>query len=238
MNFKWKLFLFLWVCVSTEAYAKECPKGTYLVREHPRHAYYRSDGTYVSKTTISSYCKNYRDDGLLKSEFKSMMPKGWPHKKEKFKKCSKKNLTRTQKILAELPKILTNVGSLKIYCADRSIYPNNPASAAPAAKIIVLYDSSFSGDLRRYIGHELAHVLYDRLSNEEKRELHKISLWGKDKNGKYLTTRRKFSEPDGANDPDEDFANNVENYLFNKEEFRKEFPLIFNWIDHLFGGEK
>ncbi len=83
-----------------------------------------------------------------------------------------------------------------------------------------------------------AHILYDRLSDEEKRGVHKASLWEKDKNGKYITARTKFSEPDGANDPDEDFANNVEHYLSNNSEFRREYPLVFNWMEILFGDKK
>ncbi len=238
MRYLQLLFLFSLLCVSVKTHAKVCPKETYLVKGHLREAYYRSDGTYVSKTTVSSYCKNYRDDGPLKIEFKIRMPKGWPHSKELFKKCSKKSLNRIQKSLVELPKILTNVGSLKIYCADRSIYPNNPASSAPTVKIIVLYDSAFSGDVERYVAHELAHILYDRLSNEEKRELHKVSLWEKDKKGEYRTIRKKFSEPDGSNDPAEDFSNNVEHYLFNKKEFKKIYSSISKWIENLLGEKK
>ncbi len=232
------LFLSILLLSSIKTYAKVCPKGTYLVKGHPRQAYYRSDGIYVSNTAVSSYCKNYRNDGPLKSEFKIRMPRGWPHRKESFKKCPKKSLKKIQKSLAEFPKILTNVGSLRIYCADRSIYPSNPASSAPANKIIVLYESSFSGDLKRYIAHELAHILYERLSDKEKEDYRKVGLWKLDENGNIYTSRKIFSEPDGANGPDEDFSNNVEHYLFNKNDFNKKFPSVFKWIEDLFGDKK
>ena len=91
--------------IVVNANAKSCPEGTYLVHKHQRQAYYRSDGTHVSATTVSSYCRNYRDDGPLKQEFLKKMPRGWPHKKEKFKKCSKAKQERISKILSSVPKI-------------------------------------------------------------------------------------------------------------------------------------
>ncbi|MGB0453771.1 MAG: hypothetical protein ACPGJV_08640 [Bacteriovoracaceae bacterium] len=220
-----------------ETYASSCPEGMYRVQGHYRQAHYRN-GKYVKGANVSPHCKHYRSDGPLKPEFKLRMPKGWPQKKEKFKKCSKKNQKKINKALSTLPKILTNIGKLKIHCADRSVYLGNPASSAPNVKIIVLYDSAFSGDVKRYIAHELAHILYTRLSDEEKKILHKVSSWTEDKNGRFKTKRKKFSEPDGAIDPDEDFSNNVEHYLFNKRHFRRDYPEIFKWLKNLFGDKK
>jgi hypothetical protein len=209
----------------------------YKVQEHYRQAHYRN-GKFVKGSNISAYCKHYRSDGPLKSIFKSNMPRGWPQKKEKFKKCSQIKQRKIDKALSALPKILTNIGKLKIHCANRSIFSGNPASTAPSVKIVVLYDLAFSEDLSRYLAHELAHILYDRLSDEEKKSLHKVSRWIKTINGEFKTKRKKFSEYDGKSDPDEDFSNNVEHYLFEKESFKKDYPKIFNWLEAFWRDKK
>ncbi len=232
------LFLYVFFALTNEnLLAQECPEGMYRVQEHYRQAHYRN-GSFIEGTNVSSYCKNYRSDGPLKSEFYQKMPRGWPQKEEKVKKCDSGNQAKISKALSALPKILTDIGKLKIHCADKSKHPHNPASSAPSEKIVVLYESAFSGNVRRYVAHELAHILYNRLSDNEKAAYNNVALWKVDENGKLYTSRKIFSEPDGANDPDEDFSNNVEHYLFNKNEFKSKFPSIFEWIKALFGDKK
>lgn len=237
MKFYLLIFFMLWGGMSVEVYAEPCPSGKYFVQGHSRQAYYRNDGTHVSKAVISSYCKQYRSDGALKLKFNPNNPKRWPHKKEKFKKCTQKQKNQIQKALIDLPKILTNVGSLKLHCAKKSVYSNNPAASAPISKVIVLYNSAFTEDIKRYIAHELAHILYDRLSDFEKKSYRDASGW-EVRNGQYRIKRKKFSAPDGASDPDEDFSNNVEYYLVENKEFKKRFPKISKWIKKLLGDKK
>ena len=67
-----------------------CPEGTYSVQGHPRHSYYRSNGTHVSATNVISYCRNYRNDGPLNPQFLTRKPRRWPQKKEIFKLKNKK----------------------------------------------------------------------------------------------------------------------------------------------------
>lgn len=233
INIRFFVIFVLFNISSFEVLANICPDGSYLVRKHPRQSYYKSDGAYVSATSVASYCRNYRDDGPLKLKSMIKAPSLWPHKNEKFKKCQEQSLKNIQSALVDLPAILTNIGELKIYCADTSIFPNNPASSAPEAQIIVLYDLSFLGDLKKIVDHELAHILYDRLSSDEKRDLHQASQWERNRTGAYVTVRTNFSEPDGANDPEEDFANNVEHYIFNTTTFKKNYSSIYFWIDQL-----
>lgn len=231
-----KLVLLLIFIFSFDLFAQECPEGMFQVQGHHRQAHYRS-GSHVSATDVSTYCKNYRNDGPLKLGFNKKMPKGWPEKKEKFKKCSAENQKKITKELSELPEILTKIGGLKVYCSDKSVHENNTASSAPKEKIVVLYESAFSGDLKRYLAHELSHVLYDRLSDNELKSLNKVSLWDDEKKV-FKEKRTKFSEVDGANDVDEDFANNVEHYLFERESFKKDYPEIHKWIDDFWGDKK
>ncbi len=232
MNPKLALLLLSFIIITPKAFASDhtCPQRTYLVHRHPRQAYYRNDGTYVSSTTISSYCKNYRDDGSLKTIFLKRMPKRWPHKNEQFKKCSQKKQRQISKILSSIPKVLTSVGKLKIYCGKKSYIANNPAASAPTDKIIILYDQGFQMDTKRIVIHELAHILWNRLSDQEKNSYQHHSHWSL-VHGVYIHNRTSFSESDGKNSPEEDFANNVEHYFANHENFKKNFPRIYGWIN-------
>ncbi len=209
----------------------------YSVQGHSRSAYYRNDGTHVSSTTVSSYCRHYRDDGSVKEEFPHKMPKGWPYKKEDFKKCSKEKQGKISKILSSLPKILTNVGKLQIYCPSKSNAPNNPATSSPDAKVIALYDLSFKMDTKRVIIHELAHLLWARLSDKEKQSYYDASLWIKFDDA-LVYNKTSFSAPDGKHSPEEDFANNIEHYFAESLNFNKNFPKIHKWINKLFGATK
>jgi len=221
------------------AFASSCPKDMYLVREHKRQAHYRNDGTYVSGTTVSSHCRHYRSEGPLDPKFKNEMPKGWPYKKETFKQCPKKKKEKILNILNSLPNILTQIGKLTIYCPSKSETPNNPATSAPDDKIISLYDSSFEMDTKRVITHELAHILWARLSSNEKKTYYSASQWKEDPINKvYKTNRKTFSAPDGSHDPEEDFANNIEYYLTENTKFKSNFPQINTWIKNLFGDTK
>ena len=89
-------------------------------------------------------------------------------KKEQLKKCSKEKQQQISRIFSSLPKFLTNIGKLKIYCPSKSKTADNPATTAPDDRIISLYNASFKMDTKRVIVHELAHILWSRLSDKEK----------------------------------------------------------------------
>lgn len=233
-----KIIIALLFFLTLHVQAKTCPEGTYLVQGHPRQAHYRSDGTYVSEAVVSSYCRHYRNDGPLKEQFFIRMPKGWPHKSEKFKTCSNKKQKQISKILKSIPKILTDVGKLKIYCAKKSEMPKNPATSAPEVKAIVLYDSSFKMDTKRIIIHELAHLLWSRLSDKEIESYYKASNWIDLENGIYVYNKTSFSEPDGKLNPEEDFSNNIEYYFSEPKYFKKSFPKINQWINRFLEKNK
>jgi len=229
--------LLLFLLTLFNAQANSCPEGTYSIQNHPRQAYYKNDGTHVSSTTVSSYCRHYRDDGLLKEQFLLEKPKKWPHPKEKFKECLKEKQKIVSKILKSIPKILTNIGKLEIYCAQKSEVSNNPATCAPEKKIIVLYDSSFNMNTKKIIIHELAHLLWSRLSDKEKQSYFDVSKWRKFDNI-YIYNRASFSAPDGKNGPEEDFANNIEYYFTKPINFKRGFPQIDSWIKKILGDNK
>ncbi len=231
--------IFIWTCFNTQfVFANVCPKGTYQVRNHPRSAYYRSDETYVSATTVSAYCKQYRSFEPLEIQFENTKPTAWPYKKEIFKNWKKSEIKQLTEILNKLPDVLTHIGNLKIFRADKSIIADNPASSIPGKNIIVLYDSAIPSDTKRIIIHELAHILYENLSEEEKDTYNISSGWIKLKSRQIVTNRTTFSAPDGANSVDEDFANNIEYYFADSVKFKNDFRNIYDWINRYFGGKQ
>ncbi|MEI8347207.1 MAG: hypothetical protein WCG27_07055, partial [Pseudomonadota bacterium] len=210
--------------------AIECAPGQYQVREHSRTEYYRKDGTYVSEAKVKTYCKEYQNFKPLKLKFEEKMPRGWPHKKEKFKKWSELEKKKVTAIINNLPKALNQVGELKILRADKSETPNNPASSAPEKNIIVIYDSIKDYDLQRVLAHELAHLLYLSLPGDTINAYSESADWKRDGKGNYTTTRTNFTEEDGSTGPEEDFANSVEHILFNKDVQKVLKKEIFNCL--------
>ena len=235
-----KLFsIILSIFIVSSALAIECTEGMYPVSGHPRAAYFRTDGTYVPKTNVSNYCKKYRSEGPLQITFQRKIPRGWPFKKEVFIKCSNEKQKNINQVINTLPKILTQVGEIKILCAKKSATASNPATCALEEKIIVLYDFSFEMDLKRILTHELAHFLYHSLSTKELKQYWKVAQWSDFNQAQNFTTKRtSFSAPDGATDPEEDFANNVEYFYAEPEVMSKNFSLITKWLSKFLGDKQ
>ncbi|HLE11210.1 MAG TPA: hypothetical protein VI754_08170 [Bacteriovoracaceae bacterium] len=233
------IFIFSLLAMPPVALGIVCPPGTYLVSGHPRSEYFRNDGTHVDAATVSSYCKNYRTDGPFKTVFADKMPRGWPHKKEEFRKCTAKEQKNISEILKSIPSVLTQVGEVTILCAKKSEYENNPATSIPETKTIVLYGSVAKSETKRVLIHELAHFLYESLSQEERRSYWRASEWFQvNINQPPISIRPYFSEEDGARGADEDFSNNVEHYFEEHEKFKKDFKDIYLWLKKFFGGNK
>ncbi|OFZ51354.1 MAG: hypothetical protein A2381_17720 [Bdellovibrionales bacterium RIFOXYB1_FULL_37_110] len=233
------LSIILYLIILNPAHGLECSDGKYPVSGHSRTAYYRTDGTHVSEADVSSYCKNYRSDGPLKVKFQMKIPKDWPFKNEIFKKCTVNEQKNIAEIFSTLPKILTQVGELKIFCAKKSATEDNPATSAPTKKIIVLYSAAFKTDLKRILIHELAHLLYGFLSTKERKQYWRVAEWIDSNQTESFTTKRtSFSALDGKYDPEEDFANNVE-YFYAEQEFMiKNFPSITKWLSKFLGDKQ
>jgi hypothetical protein len=228
------LFLFS-ILHSSLSLAIDCPPNKYPVKAHTRTDYYRNDGTYVSATNVSESCREYGSLKPLKLHFEDKMPKGWPHKNEKFKAWNNKEKSDITAALDQLPAILTQIGELKIYRAIKSEIVDNPATSAPDSKIITIYDDISKHELKRVLAHELAHIYYAFMSKDEADAYHAIAQWKYDKeNAKYVNERTSFTAEDGKLSPDEDFSNNIEFYYFEKKKLEKEQD-IFKWIQKMTG---
>jgi hypothetical protein len=221
-----------------------CPSGEYPVHAHHRNAYTPADGTAVKSTNVKFYCKVLTKNSQYGVErFRSGVPTDWPHKTEKPSLWTEGEKANLIEALEYLPNFLLSNKILGIYRLKESKDFPNPASHADG--IIVIYDTSFqsSRNLSRILGHELSHQIYLDLSEDNRIDYRKTTGWHLDleSDGKIYWTGRKdgYVENDGRTSHEEDFANNLEYYLFNSEKLKKTTPNAYEWVKkHFSDGVK
>ncbi len=128
---------------------------------------------------------------------------------------------------------------LEIYRLKKSKDYPNPASNSDG--ILALYDSSFdnSRNLARILTHELGHQNYNDLKESDKQDYRRATNWdfelGIDR--KYYRIGRKsgYVEEDGNTSPEEDYANNLEYFIYNPDKLRQVTPNAYEWIKKRFG---
>ena len=139
----------------------------------------------------------------------------------------------------ELPDELLSNKISGFYRLKKSKDHPNPASGSEGD--IVIYNSAFdsTSSLGQIVAHELAHQNYDELRETERRDYRHATGWHLelDPEGTIFWAGRKvgYVEDDGKNSHEEDFANNVEYYLFRPEKLKKITPTTFDWIRKHFG---
>ena len=236
------LFLFLFLGLAPLAFSKEssCNLGQHWVRTYHRRAYYGSDGIFVSATTVSAHCQgNPPGYSHWKDELRTGYPPSWPHKNEKPKAWTEEERDRTLDALGELPETLWGEDHIKIYRMESSTTSTgNPSTSAKG--VIVLYNSAFdqSHTLSEVLAHELAHENYRHLSPEDIKSYTEENGWNnpKDVGGPnlWIPTRTNYVEPDGHDSPWEDYANNIQYFLFHPAKLRFVTPSAYDWIKHHF----
>jgi hypothetical protein len=114
---------------------------------------------------------------------------------------------------------------------QRSIYLGNPGSISETGQDIVIYNLAFDGpglSIDKIIAHELAHALFLNFSKSEVKDYEKSLGWTSIANGKFRSG--PFINSKSMDNVDEDFANNVEYFLFSSDELKQNVPKAYNWI--------
>ncbi len=100
--------------------------------------------------------------------------------------------------------------------------------AVSSDEYLILFPSAFGkpGEIPRILAHELSHFLIENEWAHQFKEYKQANGWG-------TRTRRKggFVESDGKSSAEEDFANNIEFYLFERSTLRTQSPEILGWIE-------
>lgn len=217
--------------VASAQKAIKCQEGYFPVKAHLRSAYTKQDGTSVKATDVKEQCRAFRTLKNPKPQFLTNRPEKWPIANEVFKPWRQEEEADTRKILDKLPKILTHVGEIKFYRSSKE--SPNPALSNSENQIIVIYDSISTQDRKRVIAHELAHFLWDSMNIDERDEYYKSSQWKKSEDQKTISlTRKDVQIQDSYVGPHEDFANNVELFIFQKQSL-SELPELIKYLEKI-----
>ncbi len=216
------------------ARSDSCPTDSYRVRSTDRKAYYRGNGTFVRATHVESYCRSKSASYLFWSgKLNDDRPDNWPLKKEISTKWTDEQKERLYEAMAEVPNGLWSKSVKGIYRFLKSRDYPNPGSQYFSK--IAIYDSAFDIEhrLTAVLAHELAHVLYDELPPAVTDSYENATGWTRTlHSGIIVYTGRKdgYVEKDGDFSPTEDFANNIEYYLFLPAILKSKTPTAFEWI--------
>lgn len=222
---------------------KPCPTGQHWVRQHSRRAYVRGDGTAVSASLVKAHCStNPPGYEHWKSLIRNDRPKNWPNATEKSKKWSQDETEIILEALGTLPKELQSVTIFGLHRMDKSHFYPNPASTDRNGNIVI-YDNAFTknANTQRIIAHEIAHTMYWRDPELDKSYREAAGWYNISPNfnhPEYVPLRKDFIEADGANSPEEDFSNNLENYFYNPKKLEAISPGVFLWLKNRYGGGK
>ena len=106
---------------------------------------------------------------------------------------------------------------------------------------VSLYDYAFNGpfSLNRVLAHELAHSWYNSSSKNVRAKYQKAAGWFREPITKKIVTPvdRAFVNQDAKESPDEDFAHNIDTYLFEPDALRKAAPKVSAWIEANFSKD-
>lgn len=185
--------------------------------------------TFMCNLKCEKYCnKKCEIDSFWKKKIKDGRPTDWNMKSEKSKSWTKEEKEQLEQLLSTLPEQFKSLPLDGIYKMEKSVQIVNPGTMQDNA--VVLYDAAFSDspfNLENVIVHELAHVLYASMSKIDYKEYEKVMGW----DDKLASVRSgPFINSKAKDNPDEDFANNVENFLLNNEKLKNKVPTAYNWI--------
>ena len=238
------LFILLNFTVIQKSLAQKitCGSGEYLVTGHFRKAYIKSDGTSVKATHVVTHCKKLTSGYDFNKIIKNGLPTEWPHKNEKSQKWSVEEINRLIEVIEALPDYLRSIHFNGIYRLQKSKDSSNPATNSSKAEII-LYDEAFSKNrnLSRIVAHEFAHQLYDKMTDKEKLDYRRATGASLDYklNGDidWVGRDNGYIEPDGRSSFEEDFANNLEYFIYNSDKLKIITPSAYNWLNNKYGSK-
>jgi hypothetical protein len=246
-HFRFSLAVIIVVLLNPTAEAAQkklegsCEPGRHWVKAYFRKAYTRSDGRHFKATTVTAHCSdNPPGYSFWIQKIKETALTNWPIKSEVAKLWSEEELERIIEALGYLPTAMQRDDISGIYRMERSVYFPNPASGDFNGDIAV-YDSAFdqTNNLSQVLAHEIAHRIFSSLSPEEVKSYLYAAGWvnvGTDTHPDYELLREKTVDPDSKNSINEDFANNVEFFLFNPKKLQGFAPGAYNWISGHFGA--
>lgn len=170
-------------------------------------------------------------DSYWKSKIKDGRPVKWEPPTEKSTSWTNEEKEKLQAVLGQLPDAFKKVAFKGFYRMQRSSAIGNPGSIAELGQEIVVYNSAFDGpglSLDRIVAHELSHAIFLNFSKSEIKDYERSLGWsvaskGQARSGPFISSAAR-------DNVDEDFANNIEYFLFAPEILKSKVPNAYSWI--------
>lgn len=137
--------------------------------------------------------------------------------------------------LSKLPKGFQPALLKAVVKGTRPHFTAPSSEAASTDEFIILYPRAFSepSNLERVIAHEVVHLLILKEWADSFKKYKEISGWSGISGNEYR--KGEFVEHDGKTSAEEDFANNVEYFLFDQVTLKNKSPNIFSWLQKNLG---
>jgi hypothetical protein len=143
--------------------------------------------------------------------------------------------------IGRIPEALWPGHEIGIYRMDLS-KDGSINTASNNDEAITLYDTAFKASdqmLTRYIAHEFAHRFWMKMDRRHISDYYWASGWVVTTyNGKEIVTStrgKNYIYDDGVISPEEDFTNNIEAFLTDRNRLMELCPAIHDWIHEFFG---
>jgi hypothetical protein len=191
------------------------------VREHPRREYCREKWKHSDKVI---------------STFKESPPTNWS-KNEKFKPWTQKEIRDILKAYEKLPEWLLFLHKSFHRAEKSSNLSTNPAASDKTTDSVTIYDEFYKRlNQEAIVGHEMAHLLFKKLSVDDKVQFNDLSGWTLKVEGNQVfeIAPPKVIINDSVLNKEEDFANLIEVYLTDPAKLKSHNTKLFNFFEKRF----
>ena len=193
----------------------DCTTGEVWVRDHSKIS-----GEWTAFCRIRTGNSRSPAYNFWATKFKPGRPENWPMvlQEERTTNWQSKDVQDVFWSLDHIPKVLWDPQLRGIYRMNKS--KDHPNPGLYWHEQIILYDPAFQNEeyTTQALAHELAHSRFDHFPNERR------------------TSYSKAARVPSQESLDEDFARNVELFLFEPEKLKKTNSGAYEWIKKDVGG--
>jgi hypothetical protein len=184
-------------------------------------------GTFDCPRLCENFCKPIKNECSLEPYWKKLLDAD----PSPFKRLTGNERQQIESALLKMPNVF-KPKSLKAIVKSSMTDPTSPANQASSSdEFLIVFSALFkNGDqIERVIVHEAVHHLLQSDWLKLFENYKKYVKWPK--SGSLAVRPGDFVQSDGRDSAEEDFANNIEYYMFATKTLMQISPNIFSWID-------
>jgi hypothetical protein len=217
-------------------YAVECEWWQTKVKSHQVKQYERK-GFPVSAHPRQEHCREvWKHADQIISTFRDSPPLNWA-KEEKFKAWSQKDIQEVLKAYEMLPEWLLGLQKSFHRAEKSSKTAKNPAASDKTTDSVTIYDEFYKrSNKRAIVGHEMAHLLFKRLSPDDIGSFTDLAGWTLKVEGNQVfeVPPAKVLIQDSFVNKEEDFANSVEIFFTDPSRLKNHNQKLFDFFQKRF----